>query len=72
MSMIQDILLIFLLDPLLVNFSAATFSGSESSGNVSVDLVLKGDWFIIDGNISVIVMPSDQSPLSAEGKRCVF
>ena len=55
----------------MIYFSAAAFNGSESSGSINVDLILEGDMSIIDGNITVIVISSDQSPLSAEGKRCV-
>jgi len=61
----------FFIDPLLVYFSIATLNISESSGSISIDVVLEGDWSIIDGNISVTVIPSDQSPVSAEGKRFV-
>ena len=53
----------------MVQFSQNVFTGSESSGIVPVTLLLEGG--TSDSDISVTVMPSDQSPLSAEGKRCV-
>ena len=54
----------------MVQFSNATYSGSEESGAVPVTLLLEGGTspFVI----TVTVIPSDQSPVSAEGKRCVF
>ena len=54
---------------LMVQFSQSTFPGSESLGRVPVTLLLEGG--TSDSDISVTVIPSDQSPLSAEGKRCV-
>ena len=45
------------------------YSGSEASGNISVTLLLRGGTFSHD--ISVIVIPSNQSPVSAEGKNIV-
>jgi len=54
---------------LVVQFSRPAFPGSESLGRVPVTLLLEGG--TSDSNISVTVTPSDQSPLSAEGKRCV-
>jgi len=54
---------------LMVRFSQLIFSGSESLGRVPVTLMLEGG--TSDSNISVTVIPSDQLPLSAEGKRCV-
>ena len=54
---------------LMVQFSQLTFSGSESLGRVPVTLLLEGG--TSDSDISVTVTPSDLSPLSAEGKRCV-
>ena len=52
-----------------MEFSQSTFTGSESSGIVPVSLSLgRGT---SDRDISVIVTPSDQSPVSAQGKRCV-
>ena len=53
----------------MVQFSQNDFIGSESSGIVPVTLLLRGG--TSDSDISVIVIPSDQSPLSAEGKRRV-
>ena len=53
----------------MVQFSQSTFRGSESLGRVPVTLLLEGG--TSDSDISVTVIPSDQSPLSAEGKRCV-
>ena len=46
-----------------------TYFGSEESGVVPVTLLLGGGTSSSD--ITVTVTPSDQSPVSAEGKRCV-
>ena len=54
---------------LTVEFSENQFAGLESSGRVPVTLMLRGGTSASD--ISVIVTPSDQSPVSAQGKRCV-
>ena len=58
---------------LTIEFSQQNFNGSEpnvdSFGMIPVILLLKGGTSVSD--ISVNVTPSDQSPLSAEGKRCV-
>ena len=54
---------------LTVQFSQNVFTGSEFSGIVPVTILLRGG--TADRDISVTVTPSDQSPLSAEGKRCV-
>jgi len=58
---------------LTIEFTQQSFSGSEPVGDtigvINVALVLKGGVSV--SNISVIVIPSDQSPLSAKGKRCV-
>ena len=54
---------------LMVQFSQSTFPGSESLGKVPVTLLLEGG--TSNSDINVTVIPSDQSPLSAEGKRCV-
>ena len=53
----------------MVEFTQATFTSSESSGTLPVSLSLRGGTSASD--ISVIVTPSDQSPVSAQGKRCV-
>ena len=53
----------------MVKFSQSLFPGTESLGRVPVTLLLEGG--TSDSDISVTVTPSDQSPLSAEGKRCV-
>ena len=50
----------------MVEFSHSEFVGIESSGIVPVTLLLKGG--ISASNISVIVIPIDRSPVSAEGK----
>ena len=50
----------------MVGFSSQEFAGYEHSGAISVTLVLKGG--VSDDSISVTVMPSDQSPVSAQGK----
>jgi len=54
---------------LMVGFSDNVFSGSESSGRILVRLLLSGGTSATP--ISVTVTPSDQSPVSAQGKRCV-
>ena len=54
---------------LTVQFSQNMFTGSESSGIVPVTLLLGGGTSA--NPISIIVTPSDQTPLSAEGKKCV-
>ena len=53
----------------MVEFSQNVFTGSESSGIVPVTLLLRGG--TADRDIFVTVTPSDQSPVSAEGKKCV-
>jgi len=60
---------IFAFTVLMVEFSQNTFTGSESSGAIPVSLLLREG--TADRDISVIVIPSDQSPVSAQGKRCV-
>jgi len=58
---------------LTIEFAHQTFNGSEPTsdifGVILVMLLLEGGTSVSD--ISVIVTPSDQSPLSAEGKNCV-
>ena len=54
---------------LMVEFAQMTFYGSETSGIISVTLLLRGGTSAND--ITVTVTPSDQSPVSAEGKCCV-
>ena len=61
--------LYFFIAGLRVEFSDTTYTGSEQSGVVPVTLVLRGGTSTSD--ITVTVIPSDQSPVSAEGKRCV-
>ena len=51
---------------LRVEFNQSTYTGSDSSGVISVTLSLKGGTSTND--IIVTVIPSDQSPVSAEGK----
>jgi len=53
----------------MVGFSDNVFNGSESSGRILVRLLLSGGTSATP--VSVIVTPSDQSPVSAQGKRCV-
>ena len=55
---------------LTVQFSKSTFSGMETSGIVPVTLLLGGGTSA--SNITVTVIPLDQSPVSAQGKICVF
>ena len=59
-------------DPMIVNFDTMVFSGSESSGNITVSMELIRHSSIMSGDITVIVIPSDQSPISAEGKTCEY
>ena len=55
---------------LTIQFSSRSFTDSESSGNISVTLLLEGGTSSSD--IAVIVVPSNRSALStAEGKRNV-
>ena len=51
---------------LTVQFSSSTFTDSEYSGNISVTVMLEGGTSFTD--INVIVIPSDQSPVSAASK----
>ena len=57
-------------DLMIVYFDALVFTGSESSGNITVSIELIRHLSLMSGNINVIVRPSDQSPISAEGERC--
>ena len=53
-----------------IEFSQLSYNVNESSGYLTVTLVLtKG---VSDNDITVTVTPSDQSPVSAEGKKCVY
>ena len=52
-----------------MEFTQNVFTANESSGVITVTLLLRGG--SSSNAISVTVIPSDQSPLSAEGKRCV-
>ena len=52
----------------MMSFSQHLYNVSESIGKVSVTLLLEGG--TSDSDITVSVILSDQSPLSAEGKRC--
>ena len=54
---------------LSVEFDQMIYSGSEASGIISVTLLLRGG--TSSYNISVTVMLSDQTPVSAEGKKSV-
>ena len=54
---------------LTVQFSKLNFSALETSGFVPVTLLLGGGTSASD--ITVIVIPFDQSPVSAESKICV-
>ena len=56
-----------LIGPLAIEFSQSTFVSSESSTNITVTLVLDGGTSSSDITITVIL--SEQSPLSAEGKK---
>ena len=52
---------------ILVQFSQSTFAGDEASGAVHVTLLLAGGTSTVDINVTVI--PSNQTPVSAEGKK---
>ena len=54
----------------MVRFSAPSFSGDETSGEIKVIVLLEGGASTTD--LTVIVQPSELSPPSAEGKRCVL
>ena len=53
----------------MVEFGQLSTSGSEASGFINISLILRGGTSAND--ITVTVTPSDQSPVSAEGKCCV-
>ena len=55
---------------LTVTFSQEIYTGFEDSGVVSVTLLLEGGTSSSD--ISVTVTPSDQSPVSAQGKEYAY
>ena len=52
-----------------MQFSSPIYADIESSGSISVALILGGG--VSSTDISVVVIPFDQSPLSAEGNRYV-
>ena len=54
---------------LTVQFFQANYSGLETSGIVTVTLLLGGGTSTND--ITITVIPSNQSPVSAEGKKSV-
>ena len=54
-----------------VYFDNPIFTGSESSGKVTLSMTLVRNT-IMNGEITVVVIPSEQSPLSAQGKRCIY
>ena len=56
----------FVTTVLTVQFSKTTYTGSERSGVIPVTLILGGG--TSSNKITVTVTPSDQSPVSAEGK----
>ena len=49
-----------------MQFSQANYFGLETIGIVTINLLLRGGTSTND--ITVTVIPSDQSPVSAEGK----
>ena len=51
---------------LSIEFAQTVYSGSEASGFIPVTLLLRGGTSTDD--ITVTVLPSDQSPVSAEGE----
>jgi len=54
-----------------VYFDTTIFIDSESSGNITISMNLIRNAPDMSGEITVMVIPSNQLPLSAEGKRCV-
>ena len=50
-----------------IGFSQPNYNTNESSGNLMVTLLLRRS--VSTGSITVTVIPSEQSPLSAIGKR---
>ena len=52
-----------------MEFAQTSYSGLERYGYISVRLLLRGSNNLVH-NITVTVAPTDQSPVSAEGKRC--
>ena len=56
----------FVILELAIQFSNSTFSGLESSGIISVTLILEGGTSA--SVITLTVQPFDQSPVSAQGK----
>ena len=56
----------------MVEFSDRTYSGTEASGFVNVDVTLRGGTSATP--FGVTVTPSEQSPVSAEGNNvmCVL
>ena len=62
--------MVYFIAVLTVEFSSREFAGYEYSGIISVNLVLKGG--VSDEILSVTVIPSDQSPVSAQGKCSVY
>ena len=61
----------FFVDLMAVYFNNPVFTGSESSGKVTVSMTLVRST-IMNDEITVVVIPSEQSPLSAQGKRCIY
>ena len=57
----------FSIGKLAVGFSQPNYNINESSGNLMVTLLLRRGFST--NSITVTVMSSDQSPLSAKGKR---
>ena len=64
--MFVDLQFILIRIVLAVQFSRANYFGLETIGIVAVNLLLEGGTSTND--ITVTVIPSDRSPVSAEGK----
>ena len=60
----------FITIELTLQFSKRTYTGSERSGMIPVTLILGGG--ISLNKITVTVIPSNQSPVSAEGKNLSY
>ena len=58
-----------LIGPLIVEFASDHFEHVESSTQLSISLSLGRGTSAFD--IMVIILPFDQSPVSAEGKWCI-
>ena len=61
----------YITDMMSVHFGSTLFTGFESSGKVTISMTLVRNT-IMNGEITVVVISSEHSPLSAQGKRCIY